>query len=476
MNGSTRHFHLLGICGTGMTALASLLTEAGYRVTGSDQNVYPPMSTHLERLGVTIFEGYRPEHLDTRPDVVVVGNVIRKDNREAQEVIKRGIPYLSMPQVLSEFFLATRTPVVIAGTHGKTTLSTLAAWLIDAAGGQPGFFIGGIGRNFNTGARIGHGPFFVVEGDEYDTAFFDKGPKFVHYRPRIVLLTSIEFDHADIYRNVDHLMESFTKLIRTIPPDGLLIACTDYETVRTVMQKASCKTVSYGLKKADYTPKAATADERGTTFTLSGPHGSVRFRSPLYGQHNLQNVVAATAFLMESGISPDKIQEGLNSFLGIARRQEVVGEANSITVIDDFAHHPTAVQQTIAAVRTRYPGRRVWAIFEPRSNTSRRNIFQSEFVNAFKGANHTIIAGIHQPEKIPAAERLDTMRLSDDLRREGVDAHCIPDAERIVEFVLHKIKKNDVILVMSNGSFGGLPYKLFEGIKRGPTTGKTTEV
>ncbi len=466
MNGSAKHLHLLGICGTGMTALASLLVEAGYRVTGSDQNVYPPMSTHLEELGVTIFEGYRPENLDGRPDLVVVGNVIRKENPEAQEVMRRGIPYRSMPQVLSELFLAQRTPVVIAGTHGKTTLSALTAWLLEASGGQPGFFIGGIGRNFNTGARIGRGPFFVVEGDEYDTSFFDKGPKFVHYRPQVVMLTSVEFDHADIYRDIDHLTESFIKLVRIIPPDGLLIACSDYENVRSITRNASCKTVSYGLRDADYTPQGAATDEKGTAFTLSGPRGSMRLRSPLYGQHNLQNVVAATAFLTESGIPPDKIQEGLDSFRGIARRQEVVGEAKSITVIDDFAHHPTAVRQTIAAVRTRYPGRGVWAIFEPRSNTSRRKVFQAEFVDSFKGADHAIIGGIHQPERIPAVERLDATRVADDLVRQGVDAHHIPDVDDIVEFVLRGIKKGDVVLVMSNGSFGGLPHKLVEGIKR----------
>jgi UDP-N-acetylmuramate: L-alanyl-gamma-D-glutamyl-meso-diaminopimelate ligase len=466
MNDTFKHVHMLGICGTGMTSLASLFKETGRRVTGSDQNVYPPMSTRLDELGIEVFEGYSPDHLSVEPDLVIVGNVITKDNPEVQEVMKRGLPYRSMPEALAEFFLEGRTPVVIAGTHGKTTLSTLTAWLLESAGEEPGFFIGGIGRNFKSGSHLGKGPFFVIEGDEYDSAFFDKGSKFLHYRPQAVLLTSVEFDHADIYRNFGHVMRSFEKLVALIPPDGLLLACGEDENVRSLAAKAACKTLFYGHENADYVPERITTAEGGTSFTLKGPSGSADLVSPLYGLHNLMNVSAAAALLMESGIPPEKIQRGLSSFLGIARRQEVVGEEKSITVVDDFAHHPTAVRKTIDAMRMRYPGRRLWALFEPRSNTSRRKVFQNDFVTAFKHADRVIIAGIHQPERIPPDERLDTAKLADDIMKAGTDAHFVPDVDNIAEFVLRGLNPNDVVLIMSNGSFGGLANKLVEGIKK----------
>jgi len=466
MNSKKMHIHMLGICGTGMTSLAQLFKEAGHSVTGSDQNIYPPMSTQLEALGIDVEEGYKPEHLSNKPDLVIVGNVITKQNPEAQEMMRLGLPYRSMPQALSEFFLGERTPIVIAGTHGKTTLSTLTAWLLQTAGEEPGFFIGGIGRNFKSGSHAGRGPFFVIEGDEYDTAFFDKGPKFLHYKPHVVMLTSIEFDHADIYKNIDHLMNSFRNLVRLLPHDGLLIACNEYETVQAIAKEAKCRVIYYGLDKGDYHAENLSTTNAYSEFSLLGPNTNHSFRCPLFGNHNMQNVIAATALLIESGIPSETVQKGLDSFLGIARRQDLIGEAGGITIIDDFAHHPTAVRETIEAMHMRYPKKRLIAIFEPRSNTSRRNIFHQEFVEAFAGADRAIIASVHQPEKIPAPERLDVARLAEDLMRSGVDAHYIPNTEHILEFVLRGVNSGDLILVMSNGDFDGLAKKLLQGIKK----------
>lgn len=460
-----KHIHMLGICGTGMTSLAELLHRAGNRVTGSDQNVYPPMSTKLEQLGIKVFEGYAPEHLNEAPDLVIVGNVITKDNVEVQEVMRLGLPYRSMPQALAESFLTDRVPIVIAGTHGKSTLSTLTAWLLEKADESPGFFIGAIGRNFNSGAHIGKGPFFVLEGDEYDTAFFDKGPKFLHYRPQVVILTSIEFDHADIYRDLDHLMESFRKLIAIIPPDGMLIACCDDDRVMRLARDAGCKLITYGESEGTYHLGDIKTSQNETLLSLHTPDGNLNLSCPLFGMHNMLNVSAAVALMIESGISPQRIQKGLDSFKGIARRQEIVGVERSITVIDDFAHHPTAVRKTIEAVKMRYPKSRLWAIFEPRSNTSRRNVFHKEFIDAFAAADRTVIADIHNPEKIPPEERLDVAGLADDLMRSGVDAHYISHTDNIVEFVLRSVDSGDVILVMSNGIFDNLPQKLLQGIR-----------
>ncbi len=466
MNRKEMHIHLMGICGTGMTSLASLLKDEGHRVTGSDQNVYPPMSTQLEKLGIPVCEGYRPENLHPQPDLVVIGNVITKTNPEAEEVLRHNLPYLSMPQALAELFLKDRTPIVVAGTHGKTTLSTMTAWLLEAAGADPGFFIGGIGKNFGTGARKGTGTFFVIEGDEYDTAFFDKGPKFLHYRPNIAILTSIEFDHADIYRDLDHLMTSFKKLVAIMPPDGLLIACGDYPTVHDVVRDARCRVAFYGLEEGDYHAHNVRVQERGTSFDLVGPRGTIALTSPLFGDHNLQNAIAAAACLIEAGIAPEKLQKGLPLFQSVARRQELVGDSGGITIIDDFAHHPTAVAKTIASIRARYPERRLWAIFEPRSNTSRRNIFQHEFAESFAKADIAVIASINNPEKIPEGERLDTDLLVRDIARAGTEAHHLPDVAKIDAHVTSHARAGDVILIMSNGSFGGLAQKLFNNIKK----------
>lgn len=467
MNKKNEHIHLVGIGGTGMGSLARLFVESGYRVTGSDEKLYPPMSDQLARLKIKIYEGYSASNLRSPPDLAVIGNVITKNNPEAQEVLKRGIPYLSMPQAVTRFFIKDKTSIVVAGTHGKTTTSTLLSWLFTRAGEDPGFLIGGVGNNFSGSAHQGNGRIFVIEGDEYDTAFFDKGPKFLHYLPRVVLLTSIEFDHADIYRDLEHLKSSFEKLVSIIPPDGLLIAWGEDKNVKSIMGLAKARVVTYGLHKgSDYFVKNVSLTERGTEFELVGPKIGAKFHTSLFGEHNLLNVVGSLALLSEYGIDKDKIQEGLDTFEGIRRRQELVGEIQSVVIIDDFAHHPTAVEKTIKSIRQRYPDRRLWAVFEPRSNTSRRSVFKSEFVKALSFADRVLIARIFKPEKIPENERLNVQSVADILMKKGIDSHYIPDNDHLLEFLLRNVSRNDVILFMSNGEFDNLPRRLAEGLKK----------
>lgn len=483
-----KHIHMLGICGTGVGSLALLLKESGYNVTGSDENVYPPMSTQLEKAGIKVLQGYKAENLAPAPDIVIIGNVISRGNPEAEAVLSQGLEYMSMPQAVTEFFLKGNHSIVIAGTHGKTTTANLCAWMLEAVGCSPGFLIGGVGINFNVSARIGKPPYFVIEGDEYDTAFFDKGPKFLHYRPRSVILGPVEFDHADIYKDLPHVMSSFEKLIGIIPADGLLIACADSENTLKLAAKAKCRVVTYGLSaSANYHPEDINVSEGGTRFTLvhegnppqneeslllppfaKGGKGGI-YVSPLYGNHNLQNATGVLALLTELGIEPKKLAQGLLKFKGVRRRQEIRGVKNGIVVIDDFAHHPTAIRETIEAMRMRYPKRthpnhRVWAIFEPRSNTSKRNIFQDEFTNALGTADVAILAGIHRPDKVPKNELLDVAKIVTDISGRGGRAYYFATADEIVKFVAKEAKKDDIILVMSNGGFDNIHEKILQAL------------
>ncbi|MBN1282190.1 MAG: hypothetical protein JXA24_00250 [Proteobacteria bacterium] len=459
--------HMLGIGGTGMAALAGLLVESGHKVSGTDEAIYPPMSDQLASLGIRPFKGYKPENIAAAdPQMVVIGNVIRRDNPEAQEVMRRDLPYHSMPSALAKLFLAGRTPIVIAGTHGKTTSSNLAAWLLEAAGESPGFLIGGIGNNFGKGFSPGHGHLFVVEGDEYDSAFFDKGPKFLHYMPQALLITSIEFDHADIYRDLDHMFSSFERLAQIVPPDGLVVANASDPLALKAAFKSQARIVTYAAAgEADYRPERIKASAEGTSFVMAG----CEFLLPLWGDYNLENAAGVLAMLLESGIDPKRLAAGLAGFKGVRRRQELAGEAGGISVIDDFAHHPTAVAKTIAGTRERFPGARIWAIFEPRSNTSRRNIFQREFVDALAGADRVILASPYRADAIPAEERFNPDEAASLLMRRGVDSHHIEEVDHMVEFVARGAEKGDVLLVMSNGSFGDIVKKLLAALeaKRG---------
>jgi len=459
-----RHIHILGIGGTAMAALAGMLQDAGYIVTGSDQKLYPPMSDYLAGLKIRVMEGYKASNLVPRPDLVVVGNVIRATYEEAQALVGSDIPYVSFPEVLGHLFLERAHAIVVAGTHGKTTTTSVTAWLLERGGLAPGFLIGGVARNFDRTARAGGGQTFVIEGDEYDTAFFDKGPKFLHYRPKTVLLTSVEFDHADIYRDLDHVKESFRHLMAILPPDGLLVVRGDDPGSADVAQTAACTVWTYGPGQSWDGRIEGVDPATGTmTFTVTRdgqPFGT--FRSQLVGTHNLYNQVGATAVAHARGLSIDAIADGFASFEGVKRRQEVIGEPGQVTVIDDFAHHPTAVQVTIQALRQRFGARRLWVIWEPRSATSRRAVFQQAYAAAFDGADQVVIARPFDTSNLPPEDRFDSDRLVEDLQQRGVDALTLDDADAIAQTVGVRAHPHDVIAIFSNGGFDGLHRKLLD--------------
>ncbi len=459
--------HLIAVCGTGMASLAGLLKEKGFTITGSDQNVYPPMSDQLTALGIDVMIGYKPENLDAaKPDLVVVGNAISKDNAEVLEVQKRGLTLLSMPQAIAELFLENRFPLVIAGTHGKTTTASLLAWVLERSGQSPSFFVGGILKNFDRSYQLGLGDYFVLEGDEYDTAFFDKGPKFLHYRPRILILNAVEFDHADIYRNLDHVMESFTKLVALLPKDGVIFADGDNANVRKLVEKAPCRVVTFGLDAG----ASLAADEMAfgdkARFRAVRDHQEIgRFESPLSGRHNLKNLLAVMGVALELGVTVFDIQRALAEFESVKRRQEVLGTFRGVTLIDDFAHHPTAVAETLAALRGKYGKSKLWAIFEPRSNTTRRNIFQKDFAQAFDPADEIIFAAPYLAEKIPEGERLHPEEIVADLKARGKKAFFLPSVDDIVSLIARDTKAGDVVCFMSNGNFGGIYDKTIQALK-----------
>lgn len=464
-----RRVHLMGICGVAMASLAGLLRGLGLEVTGSDDNVYPPMSDFVAGMGIGLRRGWSAENLSPAPDLVVIGNVIRRDNPEAQAVLARGLPYLSLPEALGHFFLAGRTSIVIAGTHGKTTTTALTAWLLEAAGLSPGFMVGGLARNFGAGFRLGSGRHFVVEGDEYDTAFFDKGPKFLHYRPRLCAVTGIEFDHADIYADLAAVKRSFARLLEIIPEGGLLLAWAGCPNLEGLLGLARCPVETYGLTGGEvWRAREVTFGPRGATFELlSGGASLGRFHSPLHGAHNLLNAVAALALALSAGAEVEALRRGLPEFGGVARRQEVKAEIGGVTLIEDFAHHPSAVRETLAALRAAYPGRRIVCAFEPRTNSSRRNVFQADYARSFGGADLALIRQAPGLEKIPEAERFSSERLVADLRAAGQRARFFPDTATLIDFVLAEARPGDVIVTMSNGGFDNIQARLAEGLRQG---------
>jgi UDP-N-acetylmuramate: L-alanyl-gamma-D-glutamyl-meso-diaminopimelate ligase len=450
-----------------MGTLAGMLQEAGYQVQGSDENVYPPMSTFLVSRGIQITEGYRPENLEPPPDLVVVGNVVRRDNPEAIATVERSLPYCSMPQALHGFFLTSAKPVVVAGTHGKTTTAALLAWLLTVAEMDPGCLVGGLMVNFQQSYRLGQGPYFVLEGDEYDTAFFDKGPKFLHYQPQICVITSVEFDHADIFVDLPAVEEVFARLVRGIPHYGLLAINADDPGASRIAQEARCRITTYSVEKpAHFMVEAVEYKVGATRFCVLGPQGfRADLTSPLPGAHNLSNTMAMVVLGYELGLDFSTIQKTLSSFQGVRRRQEIRGEVGGVTVIDDFAHHPTAVQSTIEALRPFYGGRRLWAIFEPRTNSSKRRVFQERYATAFKGADMVLIKKPPGLEGIAPEDRLSAQQLVTDVRSGGVEARYFPDVEAMLPFILSKARPGDVLLVMSTGSFDNLIDRLLQGLK-----------
>ena len=462
------HIHLIAVCGVGMASLAGLLQARGYRVTGSDQNIYPPMSTYLASIGIDVLPGFRPEHLAPRPDLVIVGNAVPRTNPEAQTMLEAEISHISFPQALGQFLIGQRSSLVVAGTHGKTTTTALAAWVFACAGLDPGFFVGGVPINFASGWRVGAGNYVVVEGDEYDSAFFDKGPKFLHYRPQSVILTSVEFDHADIYRDLDHVKSAFLRLMDIIPEDGTLVVCGDDPVAREIAATGRCRLVTYGEgADADWHP-VNIEFHAGRAFFEPCYRGKSegRLEAALIGRHNVKNSLAVYALGRALGIERERLLEGFRTFAGVKRRQEIRGERRGILVIDDFAHHPTAVRETIAAIRAGYAGRKIWAVFEPRSNTSKRSLFEEEFAAALALADQVAIAPVFQPEKIADGERLSVDSVVERINRLCSDerARKAGGAAEIAAMIGRDARAGDIVLVMSNGGFDNVHDKILSAL------------
>jgi len=458
--------HLIAACGVGMSALAGLLRAAGHMVTGSDEHVYPPASTLLEELGIPVFAGYDPARL-ADVDLVVCGNAVRRTNAEAQAAEARGLRMLSMPGAVEEMFLAGRSPLVVAGTHGKTTSSAMLAWVLRRSGRDPSFLVGGVPRGLGQSFALRGGPWFVIEGDEYDSAYFDKEAKFLHYRPAMLLLNAIEFDHADIYRDLEHVKSAFRKLLAILPAGAPLVACGDFPHVLDVIAGTHARVQRFGLGEANEWRVTDLTDDGATHFTVrqgARPVCRVTLQPP--GAINARNALGVLLIANQVGVGWEEGAAALAEFRGVRRRQEVVGTAAGVTVIDDFAHHPTAVAGTLGALRERYPGRRLRAVFEPRSNTSRRRVFQEEFVAALAGADEAVLAAVFTKESdpIPAAERLAPGTIVADLERRGVPARVIDGVPAIRDYLLASARPGDVIAIMSNGAFGGLPGLVVAGL------------
>jgi UDP-N-acetylmuramate: L-alanyl-gamma-D-glutamyl-meso-diaminopimelate ligase len=463
-----KRIHLIGICGTAMATLAALLKSRGHDVRGSDQNVYPPMSDFLIEQGIPTLSGYAAEHITPDIDLVVVGNAISRGNPELETVLERKVRYCSLPEAVRDYFLWSSRSVVLAGTHGKTTTTSLTAWLLTSGGLDPSLLVGGIALNFGqqgSSYRVGLGRDFVIEGDEYDSAFFDKTAKFLKYLPDIAVIGNIEFDHADIYADLDAVLLAFRRLTSLVPKNGLLLLGADSPHAHELGRVAVSPVETFGLG-ADATWRAeGIAHRDGWTLFDVLHRGSLigRFESPLLGEHNVRNALAAIGVGSHLGLSASVLAQGLKSFKGIKRRLETVGVADGVTVLDDFAHHPTAVHETLSALRSGYPGRRIWAVFEPRSASSCRRVFQDDFARAFGQADEVILAAVFR-SSLPEAERLDAVQLVDDLNARGQRARHIPEIPGIIDTIVREHRSGDVVVLMSNGGFGGIHGKLLTAL------------
>jgi UDP-N-acetylmuramate: L-alanyl-gamma-D-glutamyl-meso-diaminopimelate ligase len=463
---TVKRIHLIGVAGTGMGSFAGMLKAAGHEVTGSDENVYPPMSTQLERWGIEVMTPYAASNLDrARPDLVVVGNVVRAVNPEATAMRERGLAHVSFPAALGERFIGPRHGVVVVGTHGKTTTSAMMGALLHHAGRDPSFLVGGVTRDFDSNFRLGEGRHFVVEGDEYDTAYFDKGPKFLHYRPRTAIFTSCELDHADIYRDEAHYESAFEKFVDLVPADGFLAVCASYDSVLRIAGRAKARVETYSVDRAgaDWEARGLTLAPDGARFALVR-RGAVLadVHLPVGGAHNVENALGVAAAATALGLSPAEIAAGLAAFRGVKRRQEVRGTAGGVVVVDDFAHHPRAVEKTLAALRGAYPGARLLAAFEPRSNTSRRNLHQALYAakETWSGAAEVFLLTPAPTDRVPEAERLDLERVTRDLSGAGLPARAFVSVDEMVPAIAAAARPGDVVVAMSNGAFGGIWGKL----------------
>jgi UDP-N-acetylmuramate: L-alanyl-gamma-D-glutamyl-meso-diaminopimelate ligase len=470
----SKHIHLIGICGTAMASLAGMLKQRGFDVRGSDTAVYPPMSDFLASLNIRAAQPYAAQNLDPRPDLVIVGNAISRGNPELERVLNDRIPFQSMAQVLYDEFLSGREVISVAGTHGKTTTTSMLAWIFEAAGRRPSFLIGGIAENFGASFKLDDGRHFIIEGDEYDTAFFDKGPKFLHYFPDAVVLTSVEFDHADIYKDLDSVKTAFKRLVNLVPQRGRIIAWDGAPEVDECVARAFCPVERYGFAgESHWRVSGVRYDTDRTRWSvLREGKQWAEFEFALAGEYNVLNATAAAAMAASSGIDAAQITEALNTFQSVKRRLEVKAEIGGITIIDDFAHHPTAIAEALKALRIRYPGRRLWAVLEPRSNTLRRNVFHHALALSLGMADEVILSGIFKSEAIPPAERLDLEEVVMAIRRHGRSARQLPDADAIVSSLVPELRSGDVVAILSNGGFGGIYEKLPRSLKNREVSAK----
>ena len=466
------HYHLIGICGTAMAALAGMLQARGHHVTGSDENVYPPMSTMLASLGIDVMQGYKAEHLQPAPDCVIVGNAIPRGNPELEATLNRKLVYRSQAEVVKEEFIRGRRSLVVAGTHGKTTTTSIAAWVMDQGALNPSFLIGGVAQNFGVSFRVTNSNYFIIEGDEYDTAYFDKGPKFMHYLPEIAIVNNIEFDHADIYPNLDAVKLAFRRLMNLVPANGRLIAGWDSPHVRELVkemgQKLFTQLETFGTaEEAKW--RISNADFSGElskfSVTCEGKQWG-EFQTPLIGEFNLLNCLAVIIAAAAWGVERKMIREALATFKNVRRRAEVKGEVGGVTVIDDFAHHPTAVRETLRGLRNRYPQRRLIAVFEPRSWSSRLAVFQNEYANAFVDADYVLLASVFDSQTaLEKGKTLDTRKLIEDIAKQDKPAFALADAAEIIEHLRPQLREGDVLAIMSNGGFDGIHEKLLAALK-----------
>jgi UDP-N-acetylmuramate: L-alanyl-gamma-D-glutamyl-meso-diaminopimelate ligase len=459
-----RSVHFVGIGGTAMASAAVAMQEKGYTVTGSDQNVYPPMSTFLAERKLPVMLGYAEQNLAHKPDLVVIGNAISRGNPEAEAVLDRKLRYCSLPELLKEFFIRGKRSVVVTGTHGKTTTTSLLTWVFEHNGLNPSYLIGGIPNNFSQGARFTDSEWFIIEGDEYDTAFFDKRSKFVHYLPEVAIINNVEFDHADIFENLGAIQTAFKRFINLIPRNGQLLANGDDTNLAPLLDVTHCPVKRFGLGEANAW-RAYNLVLAPTVTEFETP--SFKFRINLLGELNVRNALAVVAAARHCGLKNHQIQSAFDTFKGTKRRMEVRGVSGGVTVVDDFGHHPTAIRETLKALRVKFKGQKIWAVFEPRSNTTRRNVFQTELVDAFADADAVVVAEVARPEQLQPEERLDPARLMQDLKGKGKAAEYLANADMIVNHLGQHAEGGDVVCVFSNGGFDGIHAKLLQRLDYG---------
>ncbi len=462
-----KNIYMIGICGTAMGSLAAMLKSKGYQVSGSDENVYPPMSTFLTDQGIKVVSGFNEKHLSPKPDLVIIGNAMSRGNPEVEVVLEQKIPYSSSAETLKQFFLQEKRNIVVSGTHGKTTTSSLIAWLLWSANKNPGFMIGGIPKNFNQGFMLGKGDIFVVEGDEYDTAFFDKAAKFFHYLPETLIVNNIEFDHADIYDNLDQIKLAFQRLINLVPRNGLLLANHEDGLVLELSRRAFSTVQTFGLDRTAFWSAdniQFSTDETRFDILKQGKLFS-RISTTLSGYHNIRNVLAAVGAADFYGATAEHIRQALPKFENIVKRLEVKAVVNGVTIYDDFAHHPVKVKSTVNALRCRYPDSKIWAVYEPRTSTAKRKSMEDQYTVAFDDADVAIISALHLPQKIKADQRLSVESLVEKINQRSTQAFYIPDVDEIVNFMVSEAKPKDHILIMSNGSFNNIHQLLIDRLK-----------